>query len=105
MKKTVYGETEIYTRSACHECVHLKENEDGMFFCKFNPDELFDDDEDEGLPALVFSIYHGTYGNVSSSGCDCDDFDSGEDDCDYEDRHDSDYDGRYDYCPSIFDKI
>lgn len=74
MKHTTYGNTEIFSHSACHECIHLKENEDGMFFCKFYPEELFEDDEDDSLPQLVLSTYHGTYGNHTTTGCDCDDF-------------------------------
>lgn len=74
MKKTIYGNTEITTWSACHECTHCLENDEGLFYCEFCPEEPFEDDEDDSLPSIVLSIYHGTYGNVTSVGCDCEEF-------------------------------
>lgn len=78
MKKKIYGDTEIFSYSACHECIHCKENEEGMFFCKYNPEELFEDDEDDSLPAIHIAIHHGTYGKTTTTNCDCEDFDQGE---------------------------
>ena len=34
----------------------------------------FEDDEDDSLPSIVVSTFHGTYGNVTSVGCDCEEF-------------------------------
>jgi len=72
MKKKIYGDTEIFSESACENCKHLIEDDNGKLYCNIYPED--GEYSEENAPSLVFSIYHGTYGNVNSSGCDCDDF-------------------------------
>ena len=73
MKQTIYGSTTITAISACFEnCTHCQKNEDGKHYCELHPED--GEITEDNAPSLVFSTYHGTYGNVSSSGCDCDDF-------------------------------
>ena len=75
MKQTIYGSTEIVTYPACFEnCAHCQENEDGKRYCELYPED--GEITEDNAPSLVFSTYHGTYGNVSSSGCDCEEYET-----------------------------
>lgn len=73
MKKTNYGNTEIWTENACMSCSHLIEDEEtGKKYCELDHD--FEVESENDAPHKVLSVYHGTYGNVWSNGCDCEEY-------------------------------